>query len=175
MSVHRSATHSFSKNDAEQIHLLAGLGVEGDVHSGARVRHRSRVAVDATRPNLRQVHLLHIELLQELASAGHEVSPGQLGENVTTAGLSLVDLPTGAILRLGETALVAITGLRNPCGQIDDFQPGLLRKVSFRDDQGRLVRKAGVMGVVIAGGIVHPGDSIEVALPPGPAIALERV
>lgn len=174
-AVHRSAEHTFSKEPVEDIVLLAGLGVEHDAHLGARVMHRSRVAVDPTQPNLRQVHLIHAELFDELAADGFTVGPGQLGENITTSGIGLLDLPTGAVLKIGEAALVAVTGLRNPCRQIDAFQSGLLSAVLDRDDEGALVRKTGVMGVVVQGGVVRPGDPIEVALPPAPRTPLSVV
>jgi MOSC domain-containing protein YiiM len=175
ISVHASSAHSFSKITAKEIVLVAGLGVVGDAHFGAQVQHRSRVTVDPTQPNLRQVHLIHAELHDELRSQGHVVTPGDLGENITTRGLDLLSLPTGAVLRLGADALVAITGLRNPCKQIDEFQAGLLRRVAPKRSDGTIERKAGVMGVVVASGVVRPEDAIEIALPPGRPIPLERV
>jgi MOSC domain-containing protein YiiM len=175
IAVHRSLEHTFSKARTPQIELLAGLGVEGDCHLGARVQHRSRVAADPTQPNLRQVHLIQSELLRELAEGGFAVAPGDLGENITTRGLDLLSLPTGSLLRIGERALVALTGLRNPCKQIHDFQPGLLAKVLERGVAGEVVRKAGVMGVVVLGGAVRAGDPIEVAMPPEPTVPLEQV
>jgi len=170
-----SPVHGFSKPLADAIRLLAGLGVEGDAHMGETVKHRSRVKVDPTQPNLRQVHLIQGELHDELAAAGFAVRPGDLGENVTTRGIDLLGLPTGARLRLGAEAVVEITGLRNPCGQIDGFRPGLLKLVVGRDEAGNLVRKAGVMGIVLAGGPVRPGDPITIELPPEPHRPLERV
>ncbi|MBW8726459.1 MAG: MOSC domain-containing protein [Inquilinus limosus] len=170
-----SPAHSFSKPVVDTIRLLAGLGVEGDAHLGVTVKHRSRVRVDPTQPNLRQVHLIQGELHDELAAAGFTVVPGDLGENVTTRGVDLLGLPTGAKLRLGAEAVVEITGLRNPCSQIDGFQQGLLKLVVGRDEAGNLVRKAGVMGIVLAGGTVRPGDPIGVELPPQPHRPLERV
>ncbi|HZB61698.1 MAG TPA: MOSC domain-containing protein [Microvirga sp.] len=163
-----SATHGFSKPNRESIRLLAGLGVEGDAHLGRTVKHRSRVAKDPSQPNLRQVHLIHAELHDELRAAGFSVCAGQMGENVTTRGIDLLSLPTGARLLIGESALVEITGLRNPCVQIDRFQKGLMKAVLDRDPEGNLVRKAGVMGIVIEGGEVRPGDAIRAELPPGP-------
>lgn len=163
-----SATHGFSKPNRESIRLLAGLGVEGDAHLGRAVKHRSRVAKDPSQPNLRQVHLIHAELHDELRAAGFSVCAGQMGENVTTRGIDLLSLPTGARLLIGESALVEITGLRNPCVQIDRFQKGLMKAVLDRDPEGNLVRKAGVMGIVIEGGEVRPGDAIRAQLPPGP-------
>lgn len=170
-----SPAHSFSKPVADTIRLLAGLGVEGDAHLGVTVKHRSRVKVDPTQPNLRQVHLIQSELHDELAAAGFAVVPGDLGENVTTRGIDLLGLPTGAKLRLGPEAVVEITGLRNPCSQIDGFRQGLLKLVVGRDEAGNLVRKAGVMGVVLTGGTVRPGDPIGIELPPEPHRPLERV
>ena len=167
--------HRFAKPLALEFRLLAGLGVEGDAHAGVTVQHRSRVARDPSQPNLRQVHLLQSELFEEVAAAGFRVAPGELGENVTTRGLDLLALPTGTRLRLGEAAVVEITGLRNPCSQIERWQPGLLAQVLDRDTAGRLLRKAGVMAVVLAGGAVRPGDAIAVELPPLPHRPLEPV
>lgn len=175
IAVSLSPTHSFSKCLAGEIRLVAGLGVEGDAHAGETVRHRSRVAADPTQPNFRQVHFIHAELHDELRGAGFEVGPGQMGENVTTRGIDLLSLPTGTLLRLGGEAVVRLTGLRNPCTQLDDFRPGLMAAVLSRDEAGRLVRKAGVMGVVLVGGVVRPGDPISVELPPPPHQPLDRV
>lgn len=161
-AVHRSGSHSFSKFAEEAITLVAGLGVAGDAHAGATVKHRSRVRRDPSQPNLRQVHLIHAELFDELMAAGFAVWPGDLGENVTTRGIDLLGLSTGARLRLGAAAVVEITGLRNPCAQIDKFQPGLMAAVLDRTADGQLVRKSGVMGVVLQGGAVQPGDPIEI-------------
>jgi MOSC domain-containing protein YiiM len=160
--------HAFSKPEQHSIRLLTGLGVEGDAHRGKTVQHRSRVARDPSQPNLRQVHLIHAELHDELRAAGFAVSAGQLGENVTTRGVELLGLPTGTLLHLGDTAVVEVTGLRNPCVQIDHFRPGLMATVLGRDEHGDLVRKTGVMGIVLAGGDVRPGDPVRVELPPGP-------
>ncbi|MEZ0073910.1 MOSC domain-containing protein YiiM [Planotetraspora sp. GP83] len=174
-AVSRSETHSFSKGSQEAIRLLAGLGVEGDAHLGVTVQHRSRVARDPSQPNLRQVHLIHEELYDELRAGGFAVQAGNLGENVTTRGVDLLGLPTGAVLHLGDQAVVEITGLRNPCLQLDGFQDGLLKAVLDRDERGEVVRKAGIMGIVLAGGDVRPGDPIRVELPAGPHRRLERV
>ena len=171
----RSASHTLSKPNTEGIRLLAGLGVEGDAHAGETVKHRSRVRRDPPEPNLRQVHLIHAELLDELFARGFEVSPGLMGENVTTRGLDLLGLPTGARLRLGRDAVVEVTGLRNPCRQLDGLQNGLMAATLERDEGNRLVRKAGVMGVVLAGGDVRAGDPIAVELPPGPQRPLRPV
>lgn len=170
-----SPTHSFAKTPVAAIRLLAGLGVEGDAHAGETVKHRSRVAADPLRPNLRQVHLIHAELHDELQSDGFDVSAGQMGENITTRGLDLLGLPTGTLLSLGAEAVVEVTGLRNPCVQLDAFQPGLMAAVLDRDETGRLIRKAGIMGVVRVGGVVKPGDAITVELPPQPHHPLDRV
>ena len=175
VAVSHDGEHRFSKAVVEDITLLAGLGVAGDAHAGVTVQHRSRVAADPTRPNLRQVHLIHAELLAELAERGFSVAPGQLGENITTTGVDLLALPRGTRLHLGAGAVVEVTGLRNPCRQIDAFAPGLLRAVLSRDADGRPVRRAGVMGVVVTGGAVRAGDGIEVHLPAEPHEALDRV
>ena len=161
-----SPTHSFSKPLVDAIRLLEGLGVEGDAHLGRTVRHRSRVAADPTQPNLRQVHLIHAELHDELRTAGFDVTPGQMGENITTRGVDLLGLPVDTRLRIGADAVVGITGLRNPCAQLDNFQPGLMAAVLGRDESGRLIRKSGIMGVVLAGGWIRPGDPIAIELPP---------
>ena len=174
-AVSRSATHTLSKRNQGSVRLLAGLGVEGDAHLGETVKHRSRVARDPSQPNLRQVHLIHAELHDELRSAGFAVADGQMGENVTTRGLDLLALPAGDRLRLGDTAVVEVTGLRNPCAQLDRIQAGLMAATLARDEQGKLIRKAGVMGVVLAGGEVRPGDAISVELPPEPHRSLEPV
>lgn len=167
--------YSFSKPNRPSITLIVGIGVEGDVHAGTTVKHRSRVARDPDQPNLRQVHLMHAELHDELRGRGFSVGAGQLGENITTSGLDLLGLPTGARLRLGPAAVVEVTGLRNPCRQIDDFAPGLLKEVLGRDEHGELVRRAGIMGVVVTGGVVRPGDLITVDLPAGPYRPLRPV
>jgi hypothetical protein len=174
-AVSGDAAHEFSKPNRPAIRLVTGLGVWGDAHLGELVQHRSRVARDPSQPNLRQVHLIHAELHDELAVAGFAVRPGDLGENVTTRGLDLLGLPAGARLRLGGSAVIEVTGLRNPCRQIEDFQPGLLQAVLGRDEQGELVRKAGIMAVVLADGPVRPGDPIAVELPPPPYAALRPV
>ncbi|THA34604.1 MOSC domain-containing protein [Streptomyces sp. A1277] len=173
--VSSNETYTFTKPNRESVTLLAGLGVDGDVHSGVTVKHRSRVAQDPTQPNLRQVHLMHEELFDELRTAGFEVAPGDLGENITTRGIDLLALPVGTLLHLGDEAVVEVTGLRNPCLQIDNFQNGLLKQVVGRDEEGNVVRKAGIMSVVAVGGVVRPGDPVEAELPAGPHRPLERV
>lgn len=167
--------HHFSKKPAFEIRLLTGLGVAGDAHMGETVKHRSRVAKDPTQPNLRQVHLIQAELFEELAARGFHVQPGEMGENVTTRGIDLLALPEGTRLQLGPEAVVEITGLRNPCIQIDRFREGLMQAVLDRDAAGNLLRKAGVMAVVIRGGDVRPGDGILTTLPTGPHRALAPV
>lgn len=174
-AVSRKATHTFSKENQTGIRLLQGCGVEGDAHMGETVKHRSRVAADPTQPNLRQVHLIHAELHDELQAAGFNVTAGEMGENVTTRGIALLDLPAGTRLHLGDTAVVEVTGLRNPCVQLDRFQAGLMAAVLDRDEQGNLVRKAGIMSIVVVGGEIRAGDAIEVELPPPPHRPLERV
>ena len=175
LAVHRSAGHDFSKHAEEEITLVEGLGVEGDAHAGATVKHRSRVKRDPQAPNLRQVHLLQAELFDELVARDHPVFPGELGENITTRGIDLLALPAGARLRIGDSAELEVTGLRDPCSQMDRFQPGLMAAVLDRDATGAIVRKAGVMAVVRRGGAVRPGDTILVQLPPVPHHALQPV
>ena len=167
-AVSRSPKHTLVKPNERSIRLLEGLGVEGDAHLGERVKHRSRVARDPSQPNLRQVHLIHGELHDELREAGFALSAGQMGENITTRGVDLLGLPSGTRLHLGDTAVVEVTGLRNPCAQLNRIQPGLMAATLDRDEDGNLVRKAGIMGVVIEGGEVCPGDPIRVELPPRP-------
>jgi MOSC domain-containing protein YiiM len=166
-SVSRSKSHTFSKTNELMIRLVAGLGVEGDVHMGEKVKHRHHVLKNPDAPNLRQVHLMHEELFDELRANGFDVRPGTIGENVTTRGIDLLSLPTGARLRLGAGAVIEVTGLRNPCKDIDAFQRGLTAAVLGRDSEGRLIRKAGIMAVVIKGGVVKSGDPIAVELPEG--------
>lgn len=168
VAVSLRAGHHFSKAPSLGIRLLMGLGVAGDAHMGATVKHRSRVRKDPTAPNLRQVHLMHAELFDELRGMGFEVRPGDLGENVTTVGIDLLALPTGTRLHLGEDAIVEVTGLRNPCVQIDNFQKGLMAATLDRDTDGNLVRKAGIMAIVMADGDVRPGDAVGVELPAPP-------
>lgn len=175
VAVSRSATHTLSKPTEPEIRLLEGLGVEGDAHAGVTVKHRSRVARDPSQPNLRQVHLIHAELFDELRSGGFAIEPGEMGENVTTSGLDLLGLPTGTRLRLGDEAVVEVTGLRNPCAQLDEIQPGLMKATLDRDAEGNLIRKAGVMAVVITGGAIRPDDPIEVMLPAEPHTPLAPV
>lgn len=170
-----SGSHSFSKPCADRIKLLAGLGVEGDAHAGKMVKHRSRVAADPTQPNLRQVHLIAEEMHDELRQQGFRVGPGIMGENITTRGVNLLTLPRGAQLHLGDEAIIEVTGLRNPCRQLNHYQVGLMNAVLERDEDGNLIRKAGIMGVVLASGAVKPGDRISMKLPPPPFENLERV
>ena len=175
ISVSSSKVHGFVKRARLAIKLLAGLGVEDDAHAGATVKHRSRVARDPAQPNLRQVHLIHGELHDDLRAAGFAVSPGELGENITTRGLDLLGLPTDTRLFLGAEAVVRITGLRNPCLQLDNFQTGLMQAVLGHDKDGNLVRKAGVMAVVEVGGEVFSGDAIRVEVPDAPHLPLKPV
>jgi MOSC domain-containing protein YiiM len=174
-TVSSSAGHTMAKPQQPVIRLLAGLGVEDDAHLGVTVQHRSRVARDPTQPNLRQVHLVHAELHDELRAAGFDVPPGAMGENVVTRDVDLLGLPAGTRLGLGGEAVVEVTGLRNPCVQLDGIAPGLMAAVLDRDPFGSLVRKAGVMGVVVLGGEVRPGDAVEIELPPPPYRRLRPV
>jgi MOSC domain-containing protein YiiM len=175
VAVSRDADHRFSKQSVDEIILVAGWGIEGDAHAGTTVQHLSRVARDPSQPNLRQVHLIHAELFDEVAVAGHEVEPGQLGENITTRGVDLLALPEGTLLHLGDDAVVRVTGLRNPCQQINGFEPGLLRQVLGRADDGSVERKGGVMTVVVVGGVVRADNEIRVQLPVGEQIPLAPV
>nr|WP_202865166.1 MOSC domain-containing protein [Serinicoccus sediminis] len=174
LSVQLSPVHEFSKDPATEIELVEGYGVRGDAHAGVTVQHRHRLKKDPTAPNLRQVHLVHAELFDDLAELGHTVRPGDLGENVTTTGIDLLALARGTRLTLGQ-AEVEVTGLRNPCYQIDDFQPGLLKQVLRRRGDGAVERLTGVMAVVTRSGSVRPGDHIGVAAPDGPLVALAPV
>jgi MOSC domain-containing protein YiiM len=175
IAVSRNGEHKFSKVNQPVIELIAGLGVRDDAHLGATVKHRVRVREDPTRPNLRQVHLIHSELFEELKPAGFDLYPGAIGENVTTRGLNLLDLPTGTRLHLGSNAVVEVTGLRNPCRQIDAFRPGLMGAMLERDANGAMRIKSGIMGVVLHGGEVRPGDVIRAELPDGPHHPLKRI
>lgn len=175
VAVAASKTHTFSKPVADSITLLQGLGVEGDAHCGVTVKHRSRVATDPSQPNLRQVHLIHQELIEQLKVQGFAVTAGSMGENITTSGVDLLALPRGTTLQIGESAKIEITGLRNPCAQLDQYQTGLTRAVLEKRPDGELIRKAGIMGVVRESGIIRAGDKIVVTLPPEPHIRLERV
>ncbi len=174
-SVSKSKTHTFSKYNCDRIILLKGLGVEGDAHSGENVKHRSRVAKDPNQPNLRQVHLIHSELFNELKKKGFVVNDGDMGENITTQGIDLLNLPKDTIVSIGGTAKIKITGLRNPCKQIDSLQKGLMKAVLDKDEKGNIIRKSGIMGIVLEGGEVKTGDRIIVELPQKPYAKLERV
>jgi MOSC domain-containing protein YiiM len=168
LSVSLSGSHGFSKPVAARIRLLAGLGVEGDAHCGKLVKHRYRVKQDPTQPNLCQVHLLQAELFEDLRGKGFEIAPGEMGENMTTAGIDLLGLPTGARLSIGDTAVVEVTGLRNPCVQMNQYRPGLMAAVIERTGAGKVRKKAGIMGIVLAEGEVQAGDAIRVELPERP-------
>ncbi|KQU52656.1 molybdenum cofactor biosysynthesis protein [Bosea sp. Leaf344] len=175
VSVSAEPGHGFSKTPRAAITLLPGLGVEGDAHCGATVRHRSRVAADPLQPNLRQLHLFPAEWLEALDARGFDLAPGGLGENLLTRGLDLLALPTGTLLRFSQGPLVAVTGLRNPCRQIEAYRQGLLAAVLDRDAEGAVVLKAGIMAVILEGGVIAPGDSIGLSLPPEPHRKLQRV
>jgi MOSC domain-containing protein YiiM len=173
-ALHRSPEHVFSKTAETQLTLLTGLGVEGDAHCGAAVRHRSRVAADPSQPNLRQVHLLQGEILDEINALGFSIRPGDVGENITTSGIDLLALPRHARLHTGG-AILSVTGLRNPCAQLDNFAPGLTQAFLGHAADGALLRKAGIMAIVLEGGIIRTGDAINVELPRRPHLRLERV
>ncbi len=171
----RSHIHKFSKDLCETSTLIEGVGVEKDAHAGKLVKHRSRVSTDPTKPNLRQVHLIHSELFAELAAKGFEVGPSDLGENICTSQIELLTLPRDTELHIGSTAIIRVTGIRNPCAQIEDFKPGLLKELALKRADGTIERKAGIMGVVERGGRIENGDEIKVILPPLPHHKLERV
>jgi MOSC domain-containing protein YiiM len=170
----RSAEHAFSKTRCDALFLVEGLGVDGDAHEGRTVQHLSRVRADPAQPNLRQVHLIHAELFDELAPKGFALAGGDLGENVLTRGVDLLGLPRGTVLAIGDTA-IRVTGLRNPCRQIEAFMPGLLAEMVERRPDGSLRRKCGVMAVVERGGRIAVGDAIEVRLTAGARLPLEPV
>ena len=175
VSVNRDSEHRFSKPAAAEITLIAGIGIEGDAHAGETVQHLHRLTTTPGAPNLRQVHLMHSELFEELESDGFGVSAGDLGENVTTSGIDLLALPQGTLLHLGDEAVVEVTGLRNPCKQINRFEPGLMKAVIGRADDGTVVRKSGIMSIVTHGGVVRAGDAVRVELPAGERVPLEVV
>lgn len=174
-SVSLSSSHTFSKPTLTTIKLIEGIGVEGDAHSGETIKHRSRVAKDPTQPNLRQVHLIHSELHEELNAKRFNVHAGDMGENITTQGINLLDLPKDTKLHIGKEVVLQVTGLRNPCKQLDDFQKGLMLAVLDTDSEGNLIRKAGIMSIVLKGGPVNTGDTIQIELPQQPFIKLDRV
>lgn len=175
IALSKSPTHTFKKISCQSIRLLEGLGVEGDAHAGKKVKHRSRVAANPNQPNLRQVHLIHQELHEELREQDFNVRPGEMGENITTSGIDLLGLPEGTILAIGESARIEITGLRNPCQQLEQIKKGLMQAVLGRDQEGKLIRKAGIMAIVLQSGLVHINDSIQIHFPAKPFIPLDRV
>ena len=175
VSLSKSDSHTFNKYNCEKITLIEGLGIEGDAHSGKTVKHRSRVAADPTQPNLRQVHLIHSELFDELALKDFVVVPGAMGENITTRGIDLLNLPKNTILKIGASTAIQITGLRNPCSQLDSIKPGLKQAVLDQDEDGNLIRKSGIMGIVLHGGVIFVGDEILIQLPDPPLEKLEKV
>ncbi|MCL3859517.1 MOSC domain-containing protein [Actinotalea sp. K2] len=175
IAVSRDDTHRFSKPTVDSVTLIEGWGIEGDAHAGPTVKHRFQVARDPHAPNLRQVHLLHEEVFAEVAEEGYSLAPGLLGENITTRDVTLLDLPTGTVLRLGPDAAVRLTGLRSPCRLIDTLERGLMRQLTARAGDGTVVRKAGVMSVVVAGGVVRAGDGISIELPEGPHVPMQPV
>lgn len=175
VAVSLSAKHGFSKENTNSISLIEDFGIEGDVHAGKKVKHIFLAKKDPTRRNIRQVHLIAMELLDEVANKGFLVNPGQLGENITTQGIDLIKLPVATQLHIGDSAVIEVTALRNPCPQINHFQKGLLKEMAVKDPQGKVVRKAGVMGVVLVGGTVKPTDHIKIALPALPHQPLEYI
>ena len=169
VAVNSKDTPGVGKIPRDAVTLIANHGIEGDYHAGPDVRHRSRAAKDPQQPNRRQVHLMHSELFDDLAPLGIKVTPGAMGENITTRGLALLDLAPGTKLRLGDTAVIEITGCRNPCNQLDAVDERLLAQVALKAGDGSIIRKAGIMAVVLAGGVVRPGDAISVEAPLGAA------
>lgn len=174
-AVSKSPTHTLIKKNENQITLLKGLGVEGDAHQGFTVKHRSRVIKDPTTPNIRQVHLMPVELFEELAQKGINVNSGEMGENITTSGIDLINLPLHTILKIGPETKIQITGLRNPCSQLNKINDQLLKAVLQKDEDGTIIRKAGIMSVVLKGGKINVGDTIEIEFPEKPHKNLEPV
>ena len=174
VALSKSQTHTLQKFNCNSFNLLEGLGVEGDAHMGKTIKHRSRVAKDPSKPNYRQVHLIHSELFTELKEKGFEIKAGQMGENITTQGIDLLGLPTDSILQI-SSARLQVTGLRNPCVQLDGIQEGLMQAVLDRDEDGNLIRKAGIMAVVLEGGEISVGDEIEIIYPEKPYVKLEKI
>lgn len=175
IAVSKSRSHTFTKFNCDKIILLKGLGVKGDAHMGKKVKHRSRVAKDPSQPNLRQIHLIHSELFDELNDKGFQLKEGQIGENITTQGIELLDLPKNTILSIGNTSKIIVTGLRNPCSQLESIQKGLMNAVLDKDAEGNLIRKAGIMGTILEGGEIKIGDEISIEFPEKPYMKLERV
>jgi MOSC domain-containing protein YiiM len=174
VAVNRSARHTVSKVSVATIVLRAGFGVEEDAHAGATIEHRYAKRFHPERPNERQVHLIGGELFDELERDGFHVEPGQLGENITTRGIALTDLPLGTRLRIANGAVVEVRGLRVPCVLIDRLIPGV-KKASAMPYGGKLALRHGIMGIVIASGSVQQGDVLAVEPPAGPARALPFV
>lgn len=175
IAVHKKSSYSFHKDTVPTIYLVAGIGVEGDIHSGETVKHRSRVRRDPAQPNLRQVHLMPSELFDELKEKGFKVRVGELGENITTSGIDLINLPKDTRMIFESGAEIQITGLRNPCHQLDDWQKGLLKACLEKDAEGNLIRKAGVMAIVLKGGKVSAKETVRILKPSPPHISLEKV
>jgi MOSC domain-containing protein YiiM len=167
-SVSLNPLHTFSKRPVPEIRILAHHGVEGDAHAGEKVQHLYRVRKNPNAPNLCQVHLIAEEFLEELRTQNFPIEPGQLGENIIVRSLDLCSLSVGATLRLGSDALIEITGLRDPCNQLNTLRPGLMKACLARSLDGTLIRKAGVMAIALVSGSVRPGDPIHLTLPPHP-------
>jgi len=170
----RDGRNGFSKSAMDTICLIQGQGVEGDAHSGPFVRHRYLARRQPRLPNLRQVHLIPSELFEALRNAGYDLHPGDLGDNIATAGLDLETLPMGALLDLGSEACIELTGLRTPCVLIDRFRTGLKRQMVCSEPVAPRFR-CGVMSIVRTGGRLAVGDPIRVRLPPKPWTDLPAV
>jgi len=153
--------HNIVKPLQDKITLIAGLGVKGDAHAGKTVQHRYDKARTPDTPNLRQVHLIQSELFDDVAELGMVVEPGQMGENITTRGIDVLALSRGTQLQIGE-ALIEVTGLRNPCKYLNQIAPGLLKACIGKWEDGTILPKTGIMGVVINGGDIKPGDDIHI-------------
>jgi MOSC domain-containing protein YiiM len=175
IAVASAPTHQLAKRPATEICLLPGLGVAGDAHAGRTTQHQSQIRKDPTKPNLRQVHLIHAELFDELAAHGFHVSASELGENITTSGIDLLGLPRGTRLLLGSDAVVEVTVLRTPCRQLEAFMPGLPQALLGKDADGELLQKPGVMAIVLTGGAVRTNDVIRVQPPTEPHVKLRPV
>jgi len=167
MSVNQAARHDVRKTPVAALHLRSGLGADGDAHYGATVQHRYDRRRDPSRLNLRQVHLIGAELLEELGRAGYRIAPGDLGENITTADIDLASLPAATRLHIGSSAVLELTGLREPCVLLDRIAPGL-RLAACGERSGETILRHGAMAIVVAGGEVRAGDAIEISLPPSP-------
>lgn len=174
IAVASDSKHNIIKPIRESVRLIAGWGVEGDAHAGKTVQHRYDKRRNPDAPNLRQVHLMHSELFDQVSGLGLSVKPGQMGENITTRHIDILNLPRGTQLRIGE-AVIEITGLRNPCKYLNQIAPGLLKACLGKHEDGTNFPHSGVMGVILADGEVKAGDEIHIITPPKPHERLKPV